>query len=78
MICAGTNNTLAGAEAVIFLVAAQIKKYDEYSYSKVAKYKHVPIFWRILPLKKALCRGLQHPLFRPAPQMPSACCSRRG
>jgi hypothetical protein len=36
---------------VLFLVAAQIKKYDKHSYQKATKQEHVPILVRIPPLK---------------------------
>ena len=43
---------------VIFLVAAQIKKLDEHSYSKVTKLEHVPDVVRIPPLNKTLGEAL--------------------
>jgi hypothetical protein len=51
----------AGLEvvAVLFLVAAQIKKNDDHSYSKVTKYEHAPNLVYILPpqTNTGLCGG---------------------
>jgi hypothetical protein len=37
---------------VIYLVAAQIMKYDKHSYSEVTEWGHVPILVQILPLRR--------------------------
>jgi hypothetical protein len=41
-----------------FLAAAQIKKYDDHSYSKVSYYEHDPTLVRITPPAKKLHPGL--------------------